>query len=315
MKKVSIIVPVYNTAEYLVKCIDSIINQKYSNLELILVDDGSTDQSPAICDEYAKKDNRIKVIHKQNGGVSSARNLGLSIASGDYITFVDSDDYIFDSFSDFCERLDNQDLIISYDENMLKNATKKIKSIEHEGCNGIITFLMKNSATLETNMVSNKFFSKHVVQNLRFNEKVTIIEDLDFVIQTLLLCEKISFIPINYYFYNQRETSAMHDYSYNGIENVINSGKELLCYYSNEFHHKKWQKKIIALISENVMSGILGKYSKYNRKESRDKVLNLISQNINLLKYVGKLHKKILYIFMRMFGVKFALNLYCFLKR
>ncbi len=91
---ISIIVPVYNVDKYLNKCIQSIIEQTYSNLEIIIIDDGSTDNSPALCDEWAKRDSRIQVIHKANGGQSDARNVGLSIARGEYIGFVDSDDWI-----------------------------------------------------------------------------------------------------------------------------------------------------------------------------------------------------------------------------
>jgi glycosyltransferase involved in cell wall biosynthesis len=91
---VSIIVPVYNTAYYLPKCIKSMLNQTYHNIEIILVDDGSTDKSATICDKYAKRDKRIRVIHKKNGGVSSARNTGIENATGRYIMFVDSDDWL-----------------------------------------------------------------------------------------------------------------------------------------------------------------------------------------------------------------------------
>lgn len=91
---VSIIVPVYNTEQYLQKCIDSLLWQTYSDLEVILVDDGSTDQSGAVCDAYAAKDGRIKVVHQQNTGVSDARNAGLAIATGEYVAFVDSDDWV-----------------------------------------------------------------------------------------------------------------------------------------------------------------------------------------------------------------------------
>lgn len=91
---ISIIVPIYKVEGYIHQCINSILNQTYRNLEVILVDDGSPDSCPTICDEYAKKDNRIKVIHKLNGGLSEARNFGLDIAKGEYIAFVDSDDYI-----------------------------------------------------------------------------------------------------------------------------------------------------------------------------------------------------------------------------
>ena len=91
---VSVIVPVYNVEQYLPRCVDSILSQTYKNLELILVDDGATDSSGTICDEYAAKDSRVRVIHKENGGLSSARNAGIDIASGEYLEFVDSDDWI-----------------------------------------------------------------------------------------------------------------------------------------------------------------------------------------------------------------------------
>ena len=92
----SIIVPVYNVEQYLPRCIDSILNQTFATFELILVDDGSTDRCSIICDEYTKKDNRIKVIHKKNGGLSDARNVGIEKAKGKYISFIDSDDFIID---------------------------------------------------------------------------------------------------------------------------------------------------------------------------------------------------------------------------
>ena len=90
---ISVIVPVYNVEKYLPECVESIISQTYGNLEIILVDDGSTDRSGKICDEFAEKDSRIVVIHQKNSGVSAARNRGLDVCKGDYISFVDSDDY------------------------------------------------------------------------------------------------------------------------------------------------------------------------------------------------------------------------------
>lgn len=98
MKKVSVIVPVYNVEKYLRKCVESIKNQTYQNLEIILVDDGSTDFSGLLCNELSETDNRIKVIHKENGGLSDARNVGMDASSGDYIGFVDSDDYVDEDF-------------------------------------------------------------------------------------------------------------------------------------------------------------------------------------------------------------------------
>ena len=91
---VSVVIPVYNVEKYLIRCLESVILQTYRNLEIVLVDDGSTDNSGKICDEYAERDSRIKVIHKENGGLSDARNVGIKSASADYIVFIDSDDYV-----------------------------------------------------------------------------------------------------------------------------------------------------------------------------------------------------------------------------
>ena len=96
--KISVIVPVYNAEKYLHRCIDSILSQTFTDFELLLIDDGSKDGSGAICDEYAAKDNRVRVFHKENGGVSSARNLGLDNACGEWVTFVDADDYVRPSY-------------------------------------------------------------------------------------------------------------------------------------------------------------------------------------------------------------------------
>lgn len=128
---VSVIIPVYNTEKYLNKCLDSVINQSYSKLEVILVDDGSQDQSGKICDEYQKKDLRIKVIHNNNSGVSHARNTGLDICSGEFIIFVDSDDYIDENYvSELVKpfKQDNYDLVFC---NYLEQDVKSSKTVCH----------------------------------------------------------------------------------------------------------------------------------------------------------------------------------------
>ena len=100
MKKVSVIVPVFNVEKYLKQCIESILSQTYRNLEILLIDDGSTDSSGIICDQYGEKDQRVKVVHKKNGGLSSARNMGIDAATGAYIAFVDSDDSVCSQYID-----------------------------------------------------------------------------------------------------------------------------------------------------------------------------------------------------------------------
>ena len=98
MPTVSVIVPVYNVEKYIHRCVDSILGQTFSDLELIRVDDGSPDNCPSICDEYAAKDNRVRVIHQENRGLSAARNAGLDVMAGEFVSFVDSDDWLEDSF-------------------------------------------------------------------------------------------------------------------------------------------------------------------------------------------------------------------------
>lgn len=133
MPKFSIIVPVYNVEDYLPRCVDSILNQQYPDFELILVDDGSTDNSSIICDKYANKDNRIRVIHKENGGVSTARNIGIENASGEYITFCDSDDYYKDNLLEVAFRYldDNSlDLLCFNYETLHNTGLKKGSNID-----------------------------------------------------------------------------------------------------------------------------------------------------------------------------------------
>ena len=102
---ISVIVPCYNVEEYLPKCIESILNQTYRNLEILLVDDGSPDNCGRICDEYAAKDSRIRIIHKKNGGLSDARNAALDVMTGEYVTFIDSDDYVSDDYVEYLYKL------------------------------------------------------------------------------------------------------------------------------------------------------------------------------------------------------------------
>ena len=122
---VSIIVPIYKVEPYLRRCLDSIVNQSYTNLEIILVDDGSPDNCPQICDEYASKDNRIKVIHKKNGGLSDARNAGLDICKGEYISFVDSDDWVDEKYIETLLDLaikENVDIAIGEHEKKIRDS-------------------------------------------------------------------------------------------------------------------------------------------------------------------------------------------------
>lgn len=214
----SIIVPIYNTATFLNRCIDSILTQKYTHFELILIDDGSKDQSGKICDEYAQKDSRIVVIHKPNGGQSSARNAGLNIAKGDYITFVDSDDYIsMDCYQNNMEILsrDKSIDILEYpiytvnNGNIEKLIIPRYNEEEHLYNKQDIFLFWSNNGIGVRGFVWQNIYKKNIWENTRFKEGV-IFEDC--LIQSTLL-EKASHVYISgigKYFYEQRENSTIH---------------------------------------------------------------------------------------------------------
>lgn len=188
--KISVIVPIYNVEKYLEKCLNTIISQTYKNLEIILIDDGSNDNSGIICDEYAKKDKRIIVIHQKNTGVSSARNKGLKIASGDYIGFIDPDDYIqknmyeimlnniLESKSDICicgiKRIT--------EDGIIANITKK-QEIREYTKKEILELLIQDKYI--TTSVWNKLFKSELIKMIEFNENRKVGEDFEFILEAL----------------------------------------------------------------------------------------------------------------------------------
>lgn len=179
-KLITVIVPIYNVKKYLSNCVESLIGQTYNNLEIILVNDGSTDNSGKIIDKYAQKDKRIKVIHKQNGGVSSARNEGLKIATGDYITFVDSDDFIniktYEILYNLLKKY-NSDIVMceavkvyENDEGKIIAPKLKIHNIKEEvinSCKAIKLMIMDGNVG---NFACTKLFKKELFQNILFPE-------------------------------------------------------------------------------------------------------------------------------------------------
>ena len=152
MAKVSVIVPVYNVEKYIHKCVDSVLNQTLQDLEIILVDDGTKDNSGIICDEYAQKDARVQVIHKVNGGLSDARNTGMKVATSDYILFVDSDDYIKE---DMVERL--YDLAVRYEVDMSCCGVYNVySSVTKPQCDTLEEFLCDNVEAFAHILVGQK---------------------------------------------------------------------------------------------------------------------------------------------------------------
>lgn len=239
MQLLSVIVPVYNVEKQLPHCIETICNQTYHNLEIILVDDGSTDTSGKICDEFSEKDQRIKVIHKKNGGQSSARNVGLDIASGEYYSFVDSDDYI---------ELDMYEKLISCLEEY-PNADIACAGIIREKENGQNAQIIRSPKTQtiyqwqealteilrSRNMGSSvwsKVYKKSVFENIRFplgqtNEDVHILAELH---RNRIVVH--SGLPL--YHYVIRDGSTTSKYSSQGAEWILKNVQKIRNYLSGE---------------------------------------------------------------------------------
>lgn len=211
-KLVSVIVPAYNIEEHIGRCLESILNQTYRNLEIIVVDDGSNDQTRGIIDQYAKKDKRIVVIHKKNGGVSAARNSGIDIASGDYISFVDGDDQIEnDMYETLVTMLETENADIAHCgyRMVFPNRTDyyyntKIKKIQTQE-EGLIDLLLGEKIQPTLN---NKLYRRNLFKNIRLDEKLKINEDLEVNYRLFKKSRKSVYYDIALYFYMIRSSSA-----------------------------------------------------------------------------------------------------------
>lgn len=219
MKKdtVTVIVPVFNTEKYLACCIDSICKQSYSDLQIILINDGSTDGSLKICEKYAMKDSRITLLSQKNAGVSSARNAGLEAAEGYYLCFLDSDDYLeIDAIQTLVNSHSDEDMIVSRFSTINENgsigsSSKEISSFITDS-NSMIKYVL--SPTVEyayQGYLWNKLYLNEIIQknNIRFDESISYNEDRLFLINYLLSSRKVRFISDKTYNYRQRSGSAM----------------------------------------------------------------------------------------------------------
>lgn len=207
--EISIIIPVYKTGKYLSRCVGSILQQTYTDFELILVDDGSPDNSGKLCDKYALKDSRIKVIHKENGGVSSARNAGLEIAKGKYIIFVDSDDWVAENYLavliEPMIKYDIQLASVSYEERGVlcrtkSSKTKLVSFLELSEKDRVSYFIMQKLNMPCVNIFLSSIITKN---NLRFKIDMHLGEDTSFLRSYLSFCEKIYMVDNVVYFYNK----------------------------------------------------------------------------------------------------------------
>lgn len=278
---ISIIIPVYKVEKYLEKCIQSLINQTYENLQIILVDDGSPDNCGKICDEYAKKDHRIEVIHKSNGGLSDARNKGLEIAKGEYIGFIDSDDYIE---SDMYEVLYN--LLKQYNADVsicnfytvsqgkiaIKNAENGIKEYNR------IEILKE--VLLDNNIQSyawNKLYKKELFDEIKYpvGKKY---EDIGTTFYLLEKCNKVVVTEKPEYYYINRQDSIVNNVTETTITDYIELIMQRYDYIEENIkelssYNKDYLKRILKTAEQDIKNlNEVGDYTKRKYEELYNKV-------------------------------------------
>lgn len=234
--KISVIVPVYNIEKYIQQCIESIVNQTYKNLEIILVDDGSTDNSGKLCDDYAAQDQRIRVIHKENGGLSDARNAGLETCTGDFISFIDGDDWIeLNMYEIMLEHINkNYCDIVSCGYNVrYKNKNYKVYSSNKiiDKCDIIRCYYAENNVFYGTCM---RLYKKYIWKDLRF-PKGKIYEDVFVFLDSFLKSNRIMIVSDCLYNYRQRKSSIMGRNFDKRQLNLIDGHKKNLIFISKNY--------------------------------------------------------------------------------
>lgn len=303
---VSVIIPVYNAEKFIDKCLKSVIKQTYSNLEVIIINDGSKDGSKEICEKYAKKDFRIKLINKENGGVSSSRNLGIKESNGDYLMFIDSDDWIeLNTVQCYIDVLKNNypDIIQSnyffnYDNREVINNKEARDGLLNSSNNELKKAIFSISYSNFNNFgsirwICGKFYKSSLIKNnnIFLNENIYLLEDGIFNLKIFDYSSKIEFINIPLYHYRQLATSASNRYNYDQLNQYDLVLEELLPIAQKsslvDFYNNTAFEFLITYISRTCNN------NSFDKKE----IYSLISSVINSDKYkkcVYNLNKKTL---------------------
>ncbi len=296
MKKnplISVIVPIYKVEKYLEKCIESIINQTYENLEIILVDDGSPDLCGEICDQYALKDNRIKVIHKSNGGLSSARNAGLDISKGEYIGFVDSDDhisedmytYLFNSIRENNTKLAVCNIFYEFESGKIQRKSRDNKDLQFDFFNGLLEM---NTYRLFDMGAWSKLYNKTLFSEIRFPEG-KLSEDYFVMYRIFELAQKISYVSNPCYYYLQRKNSISRNASIN--HDFLDAAKTQMEYLDSNY------PEMMVIGHTAYASAALTVYDFYLKSkvdcpiERFDYYYSIVNQNIKFVKQAKYLSK------------------------
>lgn len=291
---VSVIIPVYNSESYLHRCVDSLLTQSYADFELILVDDGSRDSSSDICDEYARKDDRVKVFHRENAGVSSARNLGLDNATGEFVVFVDSDDWVDIHFLEYlytAVHKEKSDIavceIINYYGHKIKISNNSL--IEKGKCAYI-----KHQIIAGFTSVCNMMFNREFIEanRLRF-EKVRYSEDFIFSIKAICLSKRITYVANHLYYYDRtNEISALHHYPDDMYKDLLYGDALMIDFFKEEGYFDDFKREIYWRVLANKRELVLSvnKHKEFKKllPESKRYILDcpLINQKLRVMMWL-----------------------------
>ena len=300
---ISIVIPVYKVEKYLEKCVESVINQTYKNLEILLVNDGSPDNCPKICDEYAQKDNRIKVIHKENGGLSDARNAGIDVATGKYITFIDSDDYISNDYVEYMYNLAQKhnaqiatcEFEIVYLEDELKNDSEYIEDIEVLTPRDFFYNMLfaKRSDVTEIELFKGIRYPKGVVY-----------EDTATTYKLIEKCNKIATGNKKCYFYFTRPNSISKISGFNSNElDYIKNTNEMLDYLRNKYPDLEQAIDRFDLYANFRILRLLLFTKPRNKKKEKEILKKIKNKRMKVLKYKDTPKRDKMAIVLSFFGL------------
>lgn len=289
--KISIIIPIYGVERYLNRCIDSVLNQTYYNLEVILVDDGSPDNCPQICDEYSRKDSRIKVIHKKNAGLGFARNSGLDIATGEYIAFVDADDYIATNMYEVLyDESDNGrvDAVFSstifYDLNNRCRIRMDVeRRVEFSGKEEIDSFLLdyvapnpeSNTDVKYMTSVWRAIYKRKVIEDnyIRFvSERQYLSEDIPFNIDFISSSSRIVYLPDAFYYYCSNDVSLSNTNPIDKIDKLPEYFRLIECKLKNLYIQEKYILHFYRMILLYLRNAIICDYISCKKEKLKWKV-------------------------------------------
>lgn len=315
--ELSIVIPVYNVEKYLLECIESIVNQRYKNYEIILVDDGSCDRCPKICDFYSKKYSNIKTVHIKNAGLGNARNIGIKESKGKYVSFVDADDFIKkESLLNIMNKIKKMNATDMF----LMNGVKIYENYKQKSIDSQLSeydFNKLNNKKLMINNICNmkkypgsactKIYRRDfLIENNLFFETKVLSEDLLFVFKTLILAKKICYINDVYYCYRQKRTgsitNSISQRNISGLQNFIINGIQTLNIYYNKTDSE--YRNLLKFIAYEYIIIIMN----YSKSTCDNRMYNkqFLTNYKQILKETKEKKHMCIYYFVNTFGYTFV---------